>query len=242
MGGHAHPVAGLRPRGREHLLRGHAVHGEAHEPWLVARPATDEEEDLPFEEPRPGGFGWLSHIRVLIWVLVIFVVVAGLAGYLSLGRFLMAQLVVTGSLIAILYLAHYLIDELVGTGFRRGWAAGDFLRKSVGLSEVAVERLGLFVGTIGDFLLFFIGVPLVATQWAFNLADFKGWATTIFFGFKVGGVTISFATIVAAIIAFVAGLIVTRLLTSWLDNRVLARTQGISGADHLAARLDHHAG
>lgn len=197
---------------------------------LVARPRTEQEEaEIPFAEPRPGGFNWIARIKILIWLLVLFVLVACLAGYLSLARFVVAQLVVTGSLIAVLYLAHYLIDELVGTGFRRGWMAGDFLRKTVGLSDEAVDRLGLFVGTAGDFLLFFIGLPLVATQWAYNLADFKGWATTVFFGFKIGGVTISFATIVAAVLAFIAGLIITRLATSWLDNRVLARTQVDSG-------------
>ncbi|MEM7426001.1 MAG: DUF3772 domain-containing protein [Pseudomonadota bacterium] len=197
---------------------------------MVARPRTEEEEaELPFSEIRPGGFGWVATIRIVVWLLVVVVVAACLAGYLAFGRFLMAQVVITGSLIAVLYLAHHLIDELVGTGFRRGWIAGDFLRRTVGLSDSAVDRLGLFLGTFGDFLLFFIGVPVVAFQWAYNLADFKGWATTVFFGFKVGGVTISFATIVAAIIAFVVGLILTRLITSWLDGRVLARTQVDSG-------------
>ncbi len=197
---------------------------------LSVRPRTEEEaERLPFSDPRPGGFAWVSRARVIIWLLVVFVTFACIGGYLALGRFLMAQLVVTGSLIAVLYLAHHIIDELVGTGFKRGWVAGDFLRNTVGLSDVAVDRLGLFVGTVGDFLLFFIGVPLIAMQWAYNLADFKGWATTMFFGFKVGGVTISFATIVAAIFAFIVGLILTRFVTSWLDSRVLARTQVDSG-------------
>ncbi len=193
---------------------------------LLARPVPEAEDaELPFTAERPGGFAWLASIRILLWITVAVVGVALLLGYLSLARFIMAQFVVTGSLIAILYLAHYLIDELVGTGFGPGWAAGDFLRKTIGMSEVAIARLGLLMGTVGDFLLVFIGLPLVATQWAYNLADFRGWVTTIFFGFKIGGVTISFATIVSAIAAFAFGLIVTRLITAWLDGRVLARTQ-----------------
>lgn len=193
---------------------------------FVVRPTPEGEEiQLPFDTERNGGFGWLGKVRIVLWILVVAVFVALLLGYLSLARFMMAQFVVTGGLIATLYLAHHLIDELVGTGFGPGWAAGDFLRKTVGLSEVAIARLGLLTGTAGDFLLLFIGLPLVATQWAYNLADFKGWITTIFFGFRVGGVTISFATIVSALAAFVVGLIVTRLVTTWLDGRVLARTQ-----------------
>ena len=193
---------------------------------LVARPVPEgEEPDLPFSAERPGGFAWIGKIRIVLWILVAAVGIALILGYLSLARFMMAQFVVTGSLIAILYLAHHLIDELVGTGFGPGWAAGDFLRKTIGMSEVAIARLGLLIGTVGDFLLVFIGLPLVATQWAYNLADFKGWITTIFFGFRIGGVTISFATIVSALLAFVFGLIATRLITNWLDGRVLARTQ-----------------
>ncbi|MCP5082741.1 MAG: mechanosensitive ion channel family protein [Alphaproteobacteria bacterium] len=193
---------------------------------LVARPAPENSEVEPiFPNERPGGFGWVSKIRIVLWILIVAVAVALVLGYVSLARFMMAQFVVTGSLLATLYLAHHLIDELVGTGFGPGWAAGEFLRKTVGLSEVAIARLGLLMGTLGDFLLVFIGLPLVATQWAYNLADFKGWITTIFFGFRVGGVTISFATIVSALLAFAFGLIATRLVTTWLDGRVLARTQ-----------------
>ncbi len=192
---------------------------------MIMRPVAEEVAPAaPFEEDRPGGFGWVKNIRILIWLLILVVAVVSVLGYLALGRFMMVQMVVTGSLVVALYLAHRLFDELVGTGFQRGWAAGDFLRKTIGLGDVAVERLGLLVGTVGDFLLFFIGLPLVAMQWTYNLADFKGWATTVFFGFKVGGVTISFASIVAAAIAFIVGLIVTRLVTGWLDNRVLSRT------------------
>ncbi|NNF80495.1 MAG: mechanosensitive ion channel family protein, partial [Rhizobiales bacterium] len=193
---------------------------------LVARPAPQGTEVEPiFPNERPGGFGWVSKFRIVLWILIVAVAIALILGYLSLARFMMAQFVVTGSLLATLYLAHHLIDELVGTGFGPGWAAGDFLRKTVGLSEVAIARLGLLMGTLGDFLLVFIGLPLVATQWAYNLADFKGWITTLFFGFRVGGVTISFATIASALLAFGIGLIVTRLVTTWLDGRVLARTQ-----------------
>ncbi len=193
---------------------------------FVVRPVPEgQDPELPFTAERPGGFGWLGSVRIILWILVVVVAVALLLGYLSLARFLMAQFVVTGGLLATLYLAHHLIDELVGTGFGPGWAAGDFLRKTVGLSEVAIARLGLLSGTVGDFLLLFIGLPLVATQWAYNLADFRGWITTIFFGFRVGGVTISFATIASALAAFMVGLIITRLITTWLDGRVLARTQ-----------------
>ncbi|MEM8647260.1 MAG: DUF3772 domain-containing protein, partial [Pseudomonadota bacterium] len=111
---------------------------------LLARPVPEAEDaELPFTAERPGGFAWLASIRILLWITVAIVAVALLLGYLSLARFIMAQFVVTGSLIAILYLAHYLIDELVGTGFGPGWAAGDFLRKTIGMSEVAIARLGL---------------------------------------------------------------------------------------------------
>jgi potassium efflux system protein len=172
---------------------------------------------------RRGGFRWLAQVRLALWVFGVICLIAVAIGYISLGQFIMTQLAYTGTMVAILYLLHHLIDETVISGLQPGWAAGDFLRSSLGLADRGVERLGLVLGTFTDFLLFFIGVPLIIGQWALTWVDFHSWITTAFFGFNVGGVNISLANILSAVLALIIGLLLTRVVTAWLDNRVLSR-------------------
>ncbi len=185
--------------------------------------------ELPDEDTRPplrrGSFKWLASIRWALWIIGIFCLACVVFGYMSLGHFLMTQVAYSGISIAILYLAHHLVDELVNTGMQPGWTAGDFLRENFGLSDKAVERIGLFLGTATDFLLLFIGIPIIVGQWALTRVDFHSWLVTLFFGFEIGGVHISLAKVLLAIAALVAGLVLTRLFANWLDSRVLARAQ-----------------
>ncbi|MGI9374229.1 MAG: mechanosensitive ion channel domain-containing protein [Hyphomicrobiales bacterium] len=186
-------------------------------------------EELSDEDTRPplrrGSFKWLASIRWALWVIGIFCLVCVIFGYMSLGHFMMTQVAYSGISIAILYLAHHLVDELVNTGMQPGWTAGDFLRQNFGLSDKAVERIGLFLGTATDFLLVFIGLPIIVGQWALTRVDFHSWLVTLFFGFEVGGVHISLAKVLLAVAALVAGLVFTKLFTNWLDSRVLSRAQ-----------------
>ena len=71
---------------------------------------------------------WLTALRIPIWVTVAAIVVCALAGYLALSRFLAQQLIVTGSILAFVYLLLLWVD-----GFMQGLgddsaAAGGTLR------------------------------------------------------------------------------------------------------------------
>ncbi|MGI9483689.1 MAG: mechanosensitive ion channel domain-containing protein [Hyphomicrobiales bacterium] len=184
---------------------------------------------LADEETRPaarrGSFKWLGKLRLPLWIIGAFSLLCLVFGYISLGHFIMTQLAFSGTLIAILYLAHHLIDELVITGLQPGWAAGDFLRLNLGLQDKTIDRIGLVTGSVTDLLLVFIGIPLLISQIALTRVDLQSWLVTAFYGFEVGGVHISLGKILIAILAFIAGLVLTRVITSWLDNRVLSRAQ-----------------
>src|SRR5262249_30175412 len=58
---------------------------------------------------------WLSALRIPIWITVAAIVVCALGGYLALSRFLAQQLIVTGSILAFVYLLLLWVD-----GFMQG--------------------------------------------------------------------------------------------------------------------------
>src|SRR5262249_42004287 len=86
---------------------------------------------------------WLTALRVPIWITVAAIVVCALGGYLALSRFLAQQLIVTGSILAFVYLLLLWVD-----GFMQGLgddsaAMSRWLKERAGLEQRRRERLVL---------------------------------------------------------------------------------------------------
>lgn len=179
----------------------------------------------PDARSRTHYFRWAGTLFQVLWILLFVVIVALLLGYIALAHFITTQIISTGTMVSAFYLIHHLADELILTGLRRNSATGRFLRQSMSLSESGVERLGVIFGTLVDLALVFVAVPAVFLQWAVTWVDLRSWITTAFFGFELGGVTLSPSLVVLAIGVLAAGIGLTKLFSSWLDRRVLARTE-----------------
>ena len=175
--------------------------------------------------PGPGQFLWVGKAKGILWLIIIATGISLFTGYLALGLFLSKQLIATSALIIIIYMLHCLMDEILTTGLAPGWVVGNFLRKSLNMSDASIGRIALLGGTIFDFILVFIGLPLIVSLWALTWVDLNSWVSKLFFGFQVGGVTISLSVVFIAALAFLGVLVLTRLVTRWLDTRVLSRTQ-----------------
>jgi len=184
------------------------------------------EEDSGTSRPQGSGqFLWAEKLQTILWPLIIVTGISLLTGHLALGLFLSHQLIATFVLVVIIYLLHCLVDEVLTTGLAPGWVLGNFLRKTMKISDNGVGRIALLGGTIFDFLLVFIGLPLIVSLWALTWVDLNSWVSKLFFGFQVGGVNISLSVVFLAASAFLGIVIITRLLTRWLDTRVLSRTK-----------------
>jgi potassium-dependent mechanosensitive channel len=170
-------------------------------------------------------FRWTGVLLQGLWILLFVVVASLVLGYVALAHFITTQIISTGAMVSAFYLVHHLADELILTGLRRNSPVGQFLRRSMSLSESGVERLGVVFGTLVDLALVFIGVPAVFLQWAVTWVDLRSWLTTAFFGFELGGVTLSPSLLFLGFAVLFAGIGLTKLFTSWLDKRVLARTE-----------------
>src|ERR1700683_3823560 len=55
---------------------------------------------------------WLTALRILAWITVAAIVVSALTGYLAMSRFLGQQLIVTGSILALVYLLLLWVDGI----------------------------------------------------------------------------------------------------------------------------------
>jgi potassium-dependent mechanosensitive channel len=171
---------------------------------------------------------WLKALRIPIWITLGAIVACALGGYLALSRFLAQQLIVTGSILAFVYLLLLWVD-----GFMQGLgddsaATGRWLKERAGLEQRRREQLVLPIGLSLKFAVLLLSIPLILLQWGYRWPDIYDWYSQLFFGFHIGNTQVSFAVLLASLIVFGLAYAAARLFQSWLDTRVL-KPAGISG-------------
>jgi potassium-dependent mechanosensitive channel len=185
---------------------------------------------VPLNRDEPEGLpsgSWLRVLRPPVFLIAISIMATAAAGYLNLSRFITQQLVVTGAILAIVYLllvwangvAQAMADETSG--------AGAWLRDIAGLDEGKRQRLAVPVSLFLKFLVLFCAVPLILNQWQFSWTDISEWYRQLLVGFQIGSIQISLGAILAAVIVFILGYFAAKLFQQWLDAQVL-RPAGLS--------------
>ena len=179
---------------------------------------------------------WLTALRIPIWLTVAAIVVSALAGYLALSRFLAQQLVVTGSILAFVYLMLLWVDGFTQSLSDDNAAIGGWLKDRVGLEQRRREQLVLPIGLFLKFAVLVLSVPLILLQWGYTWPDIYDWYEQLFFGFRIGNTQVSLAVLLAALIVFVLAYGAARLFQGWLDVRVL-QPAGLSGGVRDSIRI-----
>jgi small-conductance mechanosensitive channel len=72
--------------------------------------------------------------------------------------------------------------------------------------------------------------------------DIASTARTAYFGFTIGGVTLSLSTLIAAAVVFVVGVAATRAAQNWLSDRYLPRTRLDPSVSHSIRAITGYAG
>ncbi|MBO0756840.1 MAG: mechanosensitive ion channel family protein, partial [Bradyrhizobiaceae bacterium] len=170
----------------------------------------------------------LKAIRIAAWAIVSAVVVCALTGYLPLARFLARQMIVTSSILAVVYLLLLWVDGFAQGLSDDGTVVGGWLRKTAGLEPARRVQLALPISLSLKFAVLILAVPPIMLQWGYNWPDILEWYRQLFFGFHIGNTDVSFGALLASIIVFCVGYAAARLFQGWLDAQILLPA-GISG-------------
>jgi potassium efflux system protein len=170
----------------------------------------------------------IKPIRIAAWAIVGAIVVCALTGYLPLARFLAQQLIVTGSILAVVYLLLLWVDGFAQGLSDDGTVVGAWLRKTAGMEPARREHLALPISLSLKFAVLVLAVPLIMLQWGYTWPDIREWYRQLFFGFHIGNTDVTFGALLASIIVFGVGYAAARLFQGWLDAQVLLPA-GISG-------------
>lgn len=159
------------------------------------------------------------------WLAAIVAALAPLAGYLTLGWFLVGQTTWVAVVLSILFVMLILVDELISAAFRVGTTVGDILQRNLRLRPATIEQLGAILSGVARIFLIAIAGSLVLAPFGLNKDDLQGAVTRLVSGLSVGSVRISPGAIVAALAVFAIGMLATRTFQRWLDTRFLPHTR-----------------
>ncbi len=167
-----------------------------------------------------------------------FVIIGSVAfGYVSLGRFVVEQLVTTGGAIAVVLLLHLAIRAMLGAPGSGIKPIETILAERAGLSEDQGGAIASGVALVLNVVLAMFAVPMILLTWGYTLPEAVGWLKSAMFGFEIGQFKISFVRILVALGLFLAIILATRLVQRWLRSGVLESAKidrGIANSIHTA--------
>jgi small-conductance mechanosensitive channel len=183
---------------------------------------------LRSDNPAAPSIRLFQAVRAVVWIIVAAIVACAFAGYLPLARFLAQQLVVTGSILALVYLLLLWVDGFAQSVTDDNAVGGRWLEQRGHLERSRREQLALPISLLLKLAVLVLSVPFIMLQWGYTWPDIQDWYRQLFFGFHIGNTPVTFGALLASIIVFGLGYAAARLFQGWLDVQVL-QPAGISG-------------
>ena len=166
----------------------------------------------------------LFPLRLGAWLGVVAVAGAAVFGYISLAGFLVTQIIWLTILGLVAMLIFVFIDEFLGVGLSSGGMFGRRVREATGLQAKSLDQVSALGAGFARLILIVALAMLALAPWGLDSANLIGNLKGAFFGFQVGGVTISLSNIALAIAFFAIGSIATRGIQNWLETNYLPHT------------------
>lgn len=182
--------------------------------WHAARP---EGSALP---AMIGGSAW-SMARIVLSLIVLSSIVFALLGYATLASHLHSAISTTCLLIAMAFLLHQLVADLLDAAAAPTTPPGAWVRRSFGLAPDAALRGQYLVLLLFDTVLAILLAIAIPAAWNVDVDAVLDGFGQLMRGVKVGGVTISLGNVGMAIVAFFACMLLARLVRSIVRDRVM---------------------
>jgi potassium efflux system protein len=183
-------------------------------------------------EPSPTAGGpqpeFLPPVRTLLWAIVAVILGAALSGYIAFATFLANQMMFVAMLGTGLYLTDIIVRHGAEEFLRPNAVLGRGLMATIGLRRDALELLVVVIQGFARLAIIVVAAALIIGPWGVS-QDLDSTFRTVYFGFMVGGVTLSLSSLVGAMFVLVVGMVATRATQNWLSSRYLPRTRLDSG-------------
>jgi small-conductance mechanosensitive channel len=191
---------------------------------VVARLLRRLSTPVPGAAASPQVDPW-APVRTLGWILAFVVIAATVFGYIAFANFLVNQAIVLNILACGLFLADVVVQDGAETLLHPDAPVGGRLVATVGLRRNVLAQTLVVIQGMARVAIFFVAATAVLEPWGVQSQDMLRTLRAAYFGFAVGGMTLSLSSLVTAAAVFVVALFVTRLIQNWLRSRLLPQTR-----------------
>ncbi|GHC75450.1 mechanosensitive ion channel domain-containing protein [Limoniibacter endophyticus] len=166
---------------------------------------------------------WRLPLRLTFYGLGLVTILAALFGYIGLARFLSQQVVITGAIIATMYIGYLTARAISAENALTNSSVGRSFSERFKLDDTGLDQLGLFLGILLNVLVTVVGLPFIMLQWGFHVGDLLAIGERLFTGVTVGSFTFSLTGVIWGIVVFILGYLFVRWFQGWIDQTVMAR-------------------
>ncbi|MCB1480642.1 MAG: DUF3772 domain-containing protein [Rhodobiaceae bacterium] len=166
-----------------------------------------------------------TWLRVLYWVLFSGLAIAALLGYVALAAYGSTHITLASAIIALTTILLVFTDELATVLVNNQHGPSSALASNFGVSRSAMDQIIVVISGVFRLFLVIAAAVLVMVPWGFDAWQWSSWIRSAFFGVQIGEISISPSTILSALAVFAVGLIATRAVRGWFDNKYLPRTK-----------------
>jgi len=152
------------------------------------------------------------------------VVVAQLFGYLALAAFIVDRLIWTAVVLAALHLAAALVEGLMSVTLQEDTRTSVWLHDNVGLSRSGLGQFGVLLAGLIKLVLIVAAASLIIAPFGVETGQLTDIFRRVFTGIEIGGFSFSLSSVLIAVALVFIGVVITRGIQGWLENRYLPRT------------------
>ena len=174
---------------------------------------------------NPQAEHWAALLRLTGRVVAGVVLTAVFIGYVAFASFVVDQAVAIAGTLALLYVLLILADEGFSALLAPETVLGRGLTALFGFKTDGLAQVAILLSGIVRVILYVAAVILVLAPWRIESGDMLATAQAAFFGFSIGGATISLSSVIVAALLFAFALGVTRAVQGWLEAKYLPRTR-----------------
>jgi small-conductance mechanosensitive channel len=168
---------------------------------------------------------WLSLSRFIGFGVIAVILGACAAGYVTFANFFILQAGWFAALGALLYIVLGLATAGTEAAFEPASPLGRGLISGLGLRHEQLGQIAVLLSGVATLLCYGAAVLVALAPFGVESGDFLAGLKAAFFSFKVGDVTISPSSALAALLLFSITLAAMQGLRRWLDTRYLPLTR-----------------
>ncbi len=157
---------------------------------------------------------------IVLLSISLLIIIANIFGYAALARYLFELIVMLFALFTLVLVIRAVIRPYLYR-LDKVFTQDDETEDSKEKEHLVFFWLSLTL----DAVLFFVCLPLVASVFGAEWHSIQGWVMQAFFGFKIGTMTLSIASIGIALFVFFILLFFTRMIQRVLGQKILPKTK-----------------